>query len=87
MKNFNNFTIVFILDKALLRLNVHILSKKYLEDRIFCFIKITEHDNINFNYQIIEDDNNKKNGKKAITDLEKKRSKKKAYYKKKKDML
>lgn len=84
MKNFHNFTIVFILNKALLRLNVHILSKRYLEDRTLCFTKITEHDNVDFNFQMIEDDNNKKNGKKAVTDLEKKGSKKKHNIKRKK---
>lgn len=68
-----------------MRLSIHILCIKYLEDRDFYFIKIFKYNNISFDCKIIEDEDSKEDDKKTVTDLEKKTSKKKAWHKAKKD--
>lgn len=40
-KNFNGVNTKHIADKALLRLSIYILATEYLEERDFCFIKVT----------------------------------------------
>ena len=72
-KNYDHFTMELIPDKTLLRLGLHILSTKYLEDRAPCFTKITKHGNIGFYRKVVE-----KDGKKTVIDLEKEASKKKS---------
>lgn len=62
-------------DKALLKLNIHILTMRYMEKEAFCFTKITEN-----NEKINED------GKKAetVSNSEMKTKNKRLYVKKKK---
>lgn len=59
---------------TLLRLNVFILSIKYLEYKACCFTKITKNNNLsfNFNHKIVNIKNSKKDGKKIVTNLKKK---------------
>lgn len=74
-KNFDNLTMIFIFDKTLLRLDIYILSTRYLKNRAPCFFKVTEHNNICFDYKIIEDENGKEDGKEMVTNLEEEASK------------
>lgn len=84
-KNYDKLTTAPIPDETLLRLGVHILSIKYLEDRAPRFIKITKHNNTSLNYKAVEDEDSKEDGKEAVTDLEEEVSKKNAQRKTKKD--
>lgn len=61
-----------------MRLGNHILSTGYLEIGAFHFTKVTEHDNISFDYKVIKDENGKEDGKKVVTNSEEEVSKKKA---------
>lgn len=54
---------ILIPDESLWRLGVHILSTEYLEDGAFSFIAVTEHDNISFDHEVVEDEDGKENGK------------------------
>lgn len=63
--------------KTLLRLDLHILFTGYLENGSSCFIKVTEHDNIDFDHKILEDEDSKKDSKKAVINSEEKTRKKK----------
>ena len=84
MKDFDNFIMALISDETLLRLDVHILSMMYYEERAFHFIKATKYNNISFDRKVVENENGKKDSKKTITNLEKEANKKKAQYKAKK---
>lgn len=74
-----------IFDKILLRLDLHILSMGYLEDMILHFTKVIKHDNIRFNYKVVENEDSKEDSKEAVTNSKKKASKKKARHKAKRD--
>lgn len=63
-------------NKTLIRLSVHILLKRYLEDGALWFTKVIEYNNIGFDCKIFEDENSKKDSKKAVTNLEEEASKK-----------
>lgn len=69
---------VLILDDILLRLGVHILSIRYLEDWALCFNKITKYENISFDRKVVEDEDSKEDGKEAVTHSEEEASRKKA---------
>lgn len=72
-KNFNSISTEFIDNKVLLKLQMHILTTGYLEEKAFYFTKITKDKE-----KINED------GKKAeMVSNSKKESKKKALYKEK----
>lgn len=59
-----------ISDETLVRLSVHILSTKYLEDKTLCLTKILKHNNVHFNYKVVEIEDSKKDGKEMHTNLE-----------------
>ena len=50
----------------------------YLEDKAYHFTKVTEHNNIGFDYKVIEDEDGKEDSKEVITNLEEETSKKRA---------
>ena len=81
-----NLTTIFIPDETLLRLDVHILSIEYLENRAPYFIEVTRHNNIGLDHKVVENEDGKKDGEEAITNSEEEASKKKAQCKAKKDM-
>lgn len=76
-KNYDNLIMALIPNKTLLRLGLHILFTKYLEDGAPCFTKVTEHNNNNFDHKVVWDKNGKKDGKEVVTNSEKEASKKK----------
>ena len=55
------FTTALFSNKTLLKMGVHILSIRYLEDEPFCFTKITKYDNLSFDNKVVEDEDGKKN--------------------------
>lgn len=44
IKNFNKISTEIIADKALLRLDIYILTMRYLEKGALCFTKVTQND-------------------------------------------
>lgn len=67
VKNFDNFIMTLISDEILLILGVYILFLRYLEVKVFCFIKVIKYNNFNFDCKAIKNKDGKKNGKKIVT--------------------
>ena len=75
-KNYKNLTMALIPDETLLRLDLHILSTGYLEDRATRFTKFTEYNNSSFDHKVVEDEDGKEDGEEVVTDSEEEVSKK-----------
>ena len=84
-KNHKKLTTAVISDETLLRLDLHISSTRYLENRASHFTKVTEHDNTSFDRKVFDDENGKKDGEETVTNSEEEASKKRAQRKSKKD--
>ena len=85
-KNYENLTTALISNETLLRLDLHISSTGYLEDRALCFTEVIEHNNTGFDREVVEDKDGEEDGKEAVTNSEKEASKKWARYKTKRDV-
>ena len=75
----------FIPNESLLRLVLHILSTRYLDDGAPCFTKVPEQDNTSFGQKRVENEDGEKDGKEAVIDSEEEASKKRARYKAKRN--
>ena len=75
-KNYNNLTTGLILNEILLRVDIYILSIRYLENGVFRLTKVTKYNNICFDNEIVEDEDGEEDSKETINNSKEEVSKK-----------